>query len=177
VTVTSSHIKEDLRESRDRLFSSIRGLSEEQFRHVQTDKTWSIAAHLAHLLRIERVYAERALAALTEVEPFVSSTRVHNDDDPGLSQRLAVPQIIHGMLNTRRDLQAVLDGCDEAGLQRVVRHETLGRLTIQQMMEKMAGHEAEHALEIAHLVKQAPASARIPASGPQGVTIPLARRS
>jgi hypothetical protein len=157
-----------LQESRGTLFATIRGLTEEQFRHT-TPGEWAIATHLAHLLRIERVYAERAKAALTEDEPFVASTRAHNNDDPGLAQHLAVPQIIHGMLNARRDLDGVLDARDDSSLARTINHETIGRMTVRQMIEKMASHEAEHAAEIARLVKLAPPSAR--------VIIPLARRS
>jgi len=163
-----SELRSALADSRTRLFDAIRGLTEEQFRYAPPGE-WPIAAHLAHLLRIERVYTERARAALTEDEPFVPSTRVQNDDDPGLSQKLAVPQMVHGMLNTRRELEAVLDRCDDAALERAARHETLGTLTIRAMIDKMAGHEAEHAREIARLVKLVPPSAR--------VTISLARRS
>ncbi len=158
-----------LQASRDRLFSAIRGLTEEQFRFMPSGHEWCIAAHLTHLLRIERVYVERARVALVEVEPYAASTRVHNDDDPGLAQHLAVPQMVHGLLNTRRDLLALLAACGEAGLQKAIRHETLGRMTVEEIAVKMAGHEDEHAAAIGILVKQAPASAR--------VIIPLAQRS
>lgn len=162
-------LQSSLDEGRDRLFASIRGLSEEPFRFTPNGESWSIAVHLAHLLRIERVYAERARAALTEDEPYVASTRAHNDDDPGLAQHLAVPQIIHGMLNTRRDLNDVLASCDELSLTRAIQHETAGRISLEQIFEKMSQHEAEHSAEVAGLVKDAPASAR--------VIIPLAQRS
>jgi len=163
-------LRSQLRASRDGLMAAIGGLGEEQFRHVPVGETWSIAAHLAHLLRIERVFAERARAALTEDEPFMASTRAHNDDDPGLAQHLAVPQIIHGMLNARRDLEAALDACDDEALEaRSIRHETRGRMTLGAIFVKMAQHEDEHRAEIARLVKLAPQSAR--------VIIPLARRS
>jgi hypothetical protein len=176
--VTPVHeLQSSLRESRDRLFASIRGLSEEQFRFTPPAESWSIATHLAHLLRIERIYADRARAALTEDEPFVASTRAHNDDDPGLAQHLAVPQVIHGLLNTRRDLEAVLADCDDAVLERAIRHETLGRITLEQIMLKMSGHEDEHAALIAACVKQTPPTARRPAGATEGVTIPLAPRS
>lgn len=165
-----SQLKSDLQGSREQLFASIHGLSEEQFRFVPAGGDgWSIAAHLAHLMRIERVFASRAQAALVEHEPRVPSTRVLNDDDPGASQKLAVPQIIHGMLNARRDLEGVLDACDDAGLERAINHERLGRMTIRQIAAKMAGHEAQHGEEIARLVRQVPATAR--------VIIPLTRRS
>lgn len=158
-----------LHASRDHLFSVIHGLTEEQFRFTPPGEGWCIAAHLAHLLRIERVYVERARAALTEAEPYVASTRVHNDDDPGLAQHLAVPQMVHGLLNIRRDLLLLLERCEPADLQRAIRHEALGRMTVDEIAVKMSGHEDEHAGAIGVLVKQAPPSAR--------VIIPLARRS
>ena len=167
--MTVPQLRSSLLGSRERLFASIRGLSEEQFRYVPTGDTFSIAVHFAHLLRVERIFTERAHAALSEDEPFVMSTGVKNDDDPGLAQRVAVPQIVHGMLNVRRELDALLAGCDEAALRRTVVHERIGRLTIADIAVKMAAHEDEHAAEVAKLVRQVPSSGR--------VTIPLTRRS
>jgi uncharacterized damage-inducible protein DinB len=167
--MTVPQLQSGLQGSRDRLFASIHGLSEEQFRYVPAGETYAVATHLAHLLRIERVFAERAQAALNEDDPFVASTSVKNDDDPGLAQHLAVPQIIHGMLNARRDLDALLAQCDEAALGRAIVHERIGRMTIAEIAVKMAAHEEEHTAEIAKLVRQVPASGR--------VIIPLTRRS
>ena len=169
MAVSATQLTTELRASREGLFASIRGLSEEQFRHVPSGQEWSIATHLAHLLRIERVFTERARTALSEDAPFVASTRALNDDDPGLSQKLAVRQMIHGMLNTRRELEARLEQAGDEGLVRTIQHETLGAMTIEAIAVKIAGHEREHGRAIGLLVKQAPASAR--------VTIPLARRS
>lgn len=167
--MTARQLTSDLQASRDRLFASIRGLSEEQFRHVPAGETFSIATHLAHLLRIERVFTERGRAAVTQEEPFIASTSVKNDDDPALAQHLAVPQIIHGMLNVRRELDALISACDEAALGRAIVHERIGRMTVAEIAVKMAAHEEEHAGDVARLVRQAPSSAR--------VIIPLTRRS
>lgn len=167
--MTVSTLRSDLQGSRERLFALIRGLTEEQFRHVPAGEMWSIAAHLAHLLRIERVFAERARRALTEDEPAIPSTRVQNDDDPALAQRLAVPQIIHGMQASRRELDDLLAGCDAAALSRAMRHERLGLVTVADVAVKMASHEEEHAAAVTRLVRRAPSTGR--------VIIPLARRS
>jgi hypothetical protein len=167
--MTVPQLRSDLQGSRERLFASIRGLSEEQVRHVPAGETYAIATHLAHLLRVERVFTERARAALAEDGPFVASTAVKNDDDPGLAQRLAVPQIIHGMLNVRRELDGLLAACDDAALARHIVHERSGRMTIAEIGIKMASHEEEHAAEVARLVRPAPPSGR--------VIIPLTRRS
>ena len=167
--MTVPRLRSDLQGSRERLFASIRGLSEEQFRHVPAGETFAIATYLAHLLRIERIFTERARAALDQDAPFVASTAVKNDDDPALAQHLAVPQMIHGMLNVRRELDTLLAACDDAALGRHIVHERIGRMTIAEIAVKMAGHEEEHATDVARLVRQAPPSGR--------VIIPLTRRS
>lgn len=136
-------------------------MSEEEFRFAPSGERWSVATHLAHLLRVERLFAERATCALHEDEPRMASTGVHNDDDPGFAQRLAVPQIVHGMQAARRDLERVLDACDDAALERAIVHERIGRMTIAQMMAKMAQHEREHAAEVASLARQARATGHV----------------
>jgi uncharacterized damage-inducible protein DinB len=166
--MTAEELRTGLRDSRERLFAAIRGLSEEQFRFVASGDAWNIAAHLAHLLRIERVYAERGSRALIEDEPYCASTSTVNDDDPVLAQRLAIPQMIHGMQAARRDIEALLDAGD-AVLARTIKHERIGRMTIEEIVKKMADHEREHGESIAALSRQAINARR--------VTIPLTRRS
>jgi uncharacterized damage-inducible protein DinB len=167
--MTVVELRSALQGSRERLFISLRGLAEEQFRFVPVGERWCIAAHLGHLLRIERLFVGRARAALTEDEPFMSSTRMLNDDDPAVAQHLAVPQIIHGMQAARRNLDELLAGCDEQRAGRAIQHERLGRMTVAQIAAKIAQHEDEHAAEVARLVRQAPSGGR--------VIIPLTRRS
>ena len=168
-----SQLRSDLQESRQRLFVLIRGLSEEQFRFIPEGEQWSIAAHLTHLLRIERLFADRAQRALNEDEPYMASTRVHNDDEPGLALKLAVPQVIHGMQAARRDLERVLDAAaasgDDAALERTIVHERIGRMTVKDIVEKMSQHEQEHATEVASLARQAQTASH--------VIIPLKPRS
>jgi hypothetical protein len=155
--MTTSALQSELRTSRARLFELIRGLTEEQFRFVDTDG-WSIATHLAHLLRCERMLVERCALARSEDGARVASTGITNDDDPGLAQRLAVPQIIHGMQASRRDLEALLQACGEAELEQAIAHERLGRVTVRDMVTKAAVHEREHADAVASTVERAPAA-------------------
>ena len=71
--MTVATLRSDLQGSRERLFALIRGLSEEQFRYVPAGESWSIATHLAHLLRIERVFVERARAcAASRTSPRIA---------------------------------------------------------------------------------------------------------
>ena len=165
--MTSDGLRSDLQRSRSRLFDAIQGMTEEQFRHLPGGESWNIAVHLAHLLRVERLYAGRAQAALREDGAHCPSTRALNDDDPALAQHLAVPQIVHGMQAARRDLERALDAGD-AALDRAIMHETRGRLTIRDIVAKMAAHEEEHAEQIEQLARQASAARRM--------TIPLTPR-
>jgi hypothetical protein len=161
-------LRSELQESRARVLAALGGLEEEQFRFTPPGETWSIAAHLAHLLRTERLFAERALAALGEEEPRIASTRIDNERDPELAATLAVPQIIHGLQAARRLLGGALDAGD-ASLERAVIHERLGRMTIEQIAVKISGHEREHAAEVERLARMAPRGRR--------VTIPMTPRS
>jgi hypothetical protein len=156
-----SELRADLQGSRERLFAAIRGLSEEQFRHAPAGDAWPIAAHLAHLLRLERLYVGWARRALDDAEPRIESTGVTNDDDAGLAQRLAVPQIVHGMLNARRDLDALLADCDDAALARPLTHARLGRWTVGSVARKAVQHEDEHAAAVVSIVKGLPPSGRV----------------
>ncbi len=167
--MNASHLMSELQASRERLFAPLRGLTEEQFRHVPPGEGWSIATHLAHLLRVERLFVARAAAALQEDEPRMLSTGVSNDDDPALAQRLAVPQIVHGLQAVRRGLDGILARCDESMLDRAIVHERLGRVTIVQIAAKLTEHEQEHADAVERLAKIAPAARR--------VIIPLTQRS
>ena len=143
-----------LRASRQRLLDAISGLEEEQFRH-SPDGAWSIAAHIAHLLRTERAYGGAARAALTGDGTVMTSTAVDNDDDPGLAQRLAVPQIVHGLQACRRDLEAAVEEASARGVPRTITHERIGPMTVEDVARKMASHEDEHAAGIEALARAA----------------------
>jgi uncharacterized damage-inducible protein DinB len=159
--MTVAQLRADLQRSREALFAPLRGLNEEQFRNVPADGAWSIATHLAHLLRSERLYTDRAQRALREDEPRIESSGTTNDDDPGFAQKLAVPQIIHGLQASRRALDELLAHCDDAVLDRAIVHERLGRMTVAQIAAKVTAHEDEHAADVARLAAEAPATRRL----------------
>jgi uncharacterized damage-inducible protein DinB len=167
-TLISEDLRTGLRASRERLFAALGGLTEEQFRFAPDAASWNIAAHLGHLLRIERMFAARGALALRETEPSCPSTSVANDDDPALAQHLAVPQMVHGLQASRRDIEGLLDAGDHA-LDRAIIHDRIGRMTVKQIVKKMMDHELEHAESIEVLARQARSARR--------VTIPLTPRS
>lgn len=159
--MTVAQLRTDLQVSREHLFAPLQGLNEEQFRHVPAAGAWSIATHLAHVLRCERLYTERALRALREDDPRIESTGTSNDDEPALAERLAVPQIIHGLQAVRRTLDDALAGCDETAVARAIIHSRYGRITVAGMATKMATHEDEHATDVARIAAEAPATRRM----------------
>ncbi len=166
--MTAAQLRTDLRDSRARLFAPLRALSEEQFRVTPAGEAWPIAAYLGHLLRVERLFTERAERALREDTPAISSTGAVNEDDPAVAQRLAVPQMIHGLQAVRRQLDALLADCDDAALEHAIVHERRGRMTVAQIAGKMADHEAEHAADVERV------AARVPAT--RSTIIPLEQR-
>lgn len=167
--MTVAQLRSDLQASRQRLFAPLGALNEEQFRHVPAGETWSIATHLAHLLRVERTFTERAALALRHDDPRIEPSGSLNDGDPALAQSLAVPQIIHGMQAARRALDDLLARCDAAMLARPIHHPRFGRMTVAQIAARMAAHEGEHAADVERLAAQAPPSRR--------VIIPMAQRA
>src|SRR6476660_4471503 len=120
--MSAAELRLELARTRDALLAPLRELTEEQFRHAPAGE-WPIAANLAHVWRCDRLYVERMRLALREDEPPVRSTGDTNEDDPALAQHYAVPQIIHGLQASRRDLMQVLEAAGDDGLDRAINHE------------------------------------------------------
>jgi len=159
--MTVAQLRSELEASREAIFAPLRGLNEEQFRHVAAPDGWAIATHLAHLLRCERLAVERITRALRETEPAVPPSGTTNDEDAALAQHLAVPQMIHGMQAERRALDLALAGADERALEHAIVHGRLGRVTVREMAAKVAAHEAEHAAAVRRLAAEAPPTRRV----------------
>jgi hypothetical protein len=131
-------LKADLASGRERLLQSIAGVSEEQFKKrppaAGTDgPNWCIAEVLAHLLQQERLRADRIALALDQdgVTIVPSADEVHYEAARA-GRGAPVPQLIHGLLASRRELERLLDrtAALEAGLERATIHPRLGRQSI-----------------------------------------------
>ncbi len=142
--------------TRKRLLAAIEGVTEEQFhRRPEGDgaaDAWSISEVLAHLLASERLRTERiALALAQNGAPITPSPPGAHEANARAGRRVPVPQIIHGLLAVRRELERTLTGTAdlEASLGQAVIHPQRGRDTVRWMLnEKVIGHEAEHAAQI-----------------------------
>ena len=138
-----------LEASRDALMQALAGLDEAGIRARAVASTWSPAEVLAHLLHSERVLLENARAALThDTYAVISMTDEQREDEAKRAQRMAVPQIVHGLLASRRDTTRLLEQLSDPELARPVRHARLGEQTVGWLFERAAEHELDHAGQI-----------------------------
>jgi uncharacterized damage-inducible protein DinB len=147
-----------LEASRRRLLAVIAGVTEEQFKRrpaptSEDPEPWSIAENLAHLLWTERLWAGRMALVLRENEPVITPSRPESHkEEAAAGRRVPVPQLIHGLLASRREAQKSLGTMDDGGLTRTAWHPRLGEnLTIEWMAQKIIDHEIDHCLQIEDL--------------------------
>jgi uncharacterized damage-inducible protein DinB len=140
---------------RERLLRAIAGVSEQQFKQrpapsARDPQPWSIAEVLAHVLDTELTWTRRMVRALEAPESAISPSDAAARDAAARAGRGApVPQLIHGLLAARRELERLVDhAAAEAALQRAVLHPERGRLSLEWMAQYCAGHEREHVAQI-----------------------------
>ena len=151
-------LRRDLQAGRERLLAVVAGVTEEQFKRrppVETGSSgpvWSIAEVLAHLLQQERLRAERiALALKQDGAEVVPTTDEEHYEAARAGRASPVPQLIHGLLASRREIERLLDAADgiESGLERTISHPVLGHPNVEWMLrEKVIAHEEEHVQQI-----------------------------
>ena len=116
---------------------------------------WSIAEVLAHLLQQERLRAERIATALRQDGVVVVPSGAEARREGARAGRVApVPQLIHGLLASRRQIEKLLDEAEavRSGLDRAVVHPVRGRETVASMLRKQViEHEQEHVAQIEKL--------------------------
>lgn len=156
---SAAALRRDLATSRERLLNAIAGVSEEQFKRRPAPPTspdaeqgWSIAEVLAHLLASERLRAERIEVALKQDGAAIAPLSPEAQREGARAGRVApVPQLIHGLLASRRQLERLLDEAEALpdGLERGVTHPVNGRQTVRRMLrEQVIDHEQEHVEQI-----------------------------
>ena len=151
-------LRRDLRMGRERLLVVVSGVTEEQFKRRPpaeagaTGPVWCIAEVLAHLLQQERLRAERIALALEQDGAEVAPTTDEEHYEAARAGRASpVPQLIHGLLASRREIERLLEVASgiEGGLDRTISHPVLGRPSVGWMLrEKVIAHEEEHARQI-----------------------------
>jgi hypothetical protein len=152
-------LKTLLTATRKRLMRAVSGVSEQQFKRrpepsAEDAEPWCIAELLAHILDFEQLWTGRIAQALVAPESRVTPS----DDEQHEAARRAgrgapVPQLIHGLLATHRELDKLVGRAEaEGGLEHTVLHPTRGRLTVAWMIEVYGiEHLAEHTATIEEL--------------------------
>ena len=149
-------LRRELSVSREHLLAAIAGVSEEQFkrRPPATDggANWSIAEVFSHLLYSERLWGTGIALALTQDGVKVQAGALEARKEDARRGRMApVPQLVHGLLASRRQVELLLDQAEalDGGLQRYVLHPDDGRLTVEWLvLAKIIAGEAEYVRRI-----------------------------
>ncbi len=122
----------------------VAGLTPEQLRWRPDENEWSAKEIVAHLRDAADIWGGRLFRTVEEDAPFL----------PGFDEgQLAhvrsyyyeyFGHALDAFAFSRERTLALLRSLDEAGWQRAAQHEEAGRLTLQEMVERMASHERDH---------------------------------
>ena len=167
----AASLRRDLEAGRERLLAVVSGVTEQEFKRRPptlpgaAGPPWCIAEVLAHLLQQEKLRAQRIAIALDrDGAAITASTEEEHDEAARAGRASPVPQLIHGLLASRREVEKLLASAEsiEGGLERAVQHPRMGRQTVAWMLrEKVIAHEEEHAQQI-EAIKTALAEMKTP---------------
>ena len=156
MTSEVDELRRGLAEVRARLLETIAGVSEEQFKKRPSvageGPNWCIAEVLAHLLQQEKLRASRiALALEQDGAPVTPGTEEEHFEAARAGRASPVPQLIHGLLASRREVERLLDmaAAIDGGLARATTHPQHGSQSVAWILRaKVIDHEAEHVAQI-----------------------------
>lgn len=145
----SADLKAELEDSRSQLFEAIKGFTEERFRARPESDAWSVSEILMHLLASEQRMRDRARQALGQpvaVRPTPPEGERRAEAEMG--RQAPVPQLVHGLLGSRRETVLLIESLRPEDLSRPASHPELGTVTVERMFERIAEHETEHIEQI-----------------------------
>ena len=128
-----------------RIFSM---LTDQQLREPSAPGEWSPAEVLAHLRAADDIQSIRAYMILSRDEPSLLAfdERVWAEVAGYLTLHPRASLDIY--FRRRIELAHMLRGVAPADFERAGTHETLGRLTLQALLENLASHEEEHVVQL-----------------------------
>lgn len=153
--LTKEALREYLDGTRQQLFESISGLTEEQMRRRPGEGQWSVAEVLGHLPVSERRIAGQAQAVRSRqstVIEFLSEDERARAAQRGL--RLPAPALIHDLVAARWETISFADSLSEDDMSRAGQHSELGTLTVLQVLGAISYHERDHVGQV-HAIRQA----------------------
>ena len=144
----SAHWKEKLRESREALFETLRGLSPEQWQATvfAEGETWTVATVLAHLVESERGMSIH-VHKIRNGEPTIPEDFDLERWNAGLVRRTGevVPEeLMAGATATRAKTLEVMESLGDSEWELTGRHPSRGEITVGQYYETIHAHEVGH---------------------------------
>jgi hypothetical protein len=128
-----------------RIFSM---LTDEQLRAPLAPGEWSPADVLAHLRAADDIQSIRAYMILTREEPPLPAFDERAWAEVAGYLTLHSRASLDIYFRRRVELAHMLRGTSPASFNRAGMHETLGRLTLQALLENLASHEEEHVAQL-----------------------------
>ena len=130
----------------------VRGLADDDLRARPTPGEWAIIEVVAHLADTEERALARTRRMLAEDEPHLPAY----DPDALAAERgyigIELDPELERFAGLREEQATLLDSLDDAGWQRVGRHDEHGLITVQQLAAHTAGEDADHFAQIARLI-------------------------
>jgi hypothetical protein len=123
-------------------------LTDEQLRAPLAPGKWSPAEVLAHLRAADGIQSIRAYMILARNEPPLPAFDERAWAEVAGYLTLHPRASLDLYFRRRVELAHMLRGTAPANFNRVGMHETLGRLTLQALLENLAGHEEEHVAQL-----------------------------
>jgi hypothetical protein len=123
-------------------------LTDERLRAPLAPGEWSPAEVLAHLRAADDIQSIRAYMILARDEPPLPAFDERAWAEVAGYLTLHPRASLDIYFRRRVELAHMLRGTAPANLNRVGTHETLGRLTLQALLENLASHEEEHVAQL-----------------------------
>ena len=141
-----------LRRLPDRIAKIIEGNSAEHLRRAGVGGEWGAVEHLAHLLDFDQVSLERVERILSEDEPeieeFDTDVRAielnYHAQDPFAT--------LDKLRAARMRLVDRLAALPDEAWQRTAMHPEFGRITLEELVQRIDAHDAEHVHALKDLV-------------------------
>ena len=125
------------------------GIPEDILDWKPAPERWSIAEVLAHLLDIERLYAQRAKRMVVDDNPTLTKY-VPGESDGG---KLTARQHLRDFVAARRAHIFFWHSIPANGGSRTGIHPEMGSITLLQLLNELANHDLGHLRQIAELYR------------------------
>jgi len=138
-----------LKSSRKQLFQAIQGFTEEEFHARPNQESWCASEVLMHLLASEQRMRDCVRGALGQAGGAPSAlSEGERQAEAEVGRQAPVPQLVHGLLASRRETSILIESLRAEELSRPASHPDLGTVGVGRVLQRIAEHEREHSEQI-----------------------------